>query len=166
LTIDPKKYDRKDLKKYYLDFSQWLRNYQKKYDIKIDYLFIPEQHKDGAWHLHGLIKGLPKEHLKINDNGYYDWYPYKVKFGFISLDFIRDREKTASYITKYISKNLSDCIKEYNAKMYYCSKGLQTSVEIKRGTMLADIVPDFENEYVKLKWYTESNLDKLKNMID
>lgn len=166
LTIDSKKYDRTDLKTYYKDFSQWLRDYQKKYNIKIQYLFIPELHKDGqSWHLHGLMKGLPKDHLTINNNGYYDWEPYKAKFGYISLDFIRDTQRTASYITKYISKNLSDCIKEYNAKMYYCSKGLKTATEIKRGTMLADIVPDFENDFVKVQWFENQDIEKLKNLI-
>lgn len=168
LTIDEKKYDRTNLKKYYNDFSIFLRNYGARNNIKISYLFIPELHKDKkSWHMHGFIMGLPIEHLQINSNGYLDWFSYSKKFGYISLDFIKDKEKCSSYITKYISKNLSDCVADLNAKMYYCSKGLKTATEIKRGTMLCDIVPDFENEYVKVQWFDKTtSLNTLKNMID
>lgn len=169
-TINPNKYDRTDLKTYYKDFSQWLRNIGKKHGLKIDYIFIPELHKDGkSWHIHGFIKGLPKEHLKVNENGYLDWLPYKQKFGYISLDEIRNRQKAASYITKYISKNLSDCIGELNAKMYYCSKGLNTARTIKKGTLNSEFsMPDFESEWVKLKWYDsrKTSLESLKKLID
>ena len=64
LTLDKSKYDRMDLKKYRKDLAQFIRDYNKKYKINIKYLLIPEMHKDGAWHMHGLIIGLPIEHLE------------------------------------------------------------------------------------------------------
>ena len=64
LTLDKGKYNRFDLKRYRVDLAQFIRDYKKKYKIDIKYLLIPEMHKDGAWHMHGLIMGLPKEHLK------------------------------------------------------------------------------------------------------
>lgn len=164
LTIDNSKYRRDDLGMYYKAFSQWLRDYRKKYDLHLSYVFIPELHKDGkSWHMHGLLHGLPVEHLTVNSNGYYDWLPYREKFGFISIDFIRDQARTASYITKYISKDLSKCITECNAKMYYCSRGLKTAVEVARGTLIDGITPDFENEYLKLQWFdSDTSIDSLK----
>jgi len=167
LTISSQKFDRTDLKGYYKKFNQWLRNYNKKYGLNIKYLFIPELHEDGmSWHMHGFIMGLPESHLSYNSNGYLDWLAYSAKFGYVSIDKIRDRQRIASYITKYISKNLSDCITELNAKVYYNSQGLKTAVEIKRGTMSVNIAPDFENEYVKVKWYDDSlSLDTLKKLI-
>jgi len=166
LTISNEKFDRYNLDDYYSKFSRWLRYYSKKNNIKIDYLFIPEKHKNGAWHLHGLIKGLPFEFLKYNENGYLDWFDYKDKFGYISIDTIKNKERCASYITKYISKDLGKCVSDCNAKLYYCSRGLKTATEIKRGTLLADMVPDFENEYVKVAWFESKDLNKLKSFID
>ena len=28
------------------------------------FVFVPEMHRDGAWHLHGLINDLPVDHLR------------------------------------------------------------------------------------------------------
>lgn len=166
LTIDSKKYCRSDLDTYRSDLMQWLRDYGKKHNIKIDYLLIPELHSDGtSWHLHGFIKGLPLDHLSINKNGYQDWQDYQNKFGWISLDKIKDAEACSRYITKYISKDLADCVKEINAKMYYCSQGLQRST-IEKSGMYSEYKPlnwDFENEYAKIKWIKdENNLEILK----
>lgn len=151
LTIDPKKYDRYDLKKYYKDLSQFLSNYGKNHKSKIKYILIPELHKDGAWHMHGLITGVLDKHLVVNENGYLDWVQYSKKFGYMSLDRVRDKNKVSSYITKYVTKELACSIKELNAHLYYCSKGLKVAEEIKKGTLLADNIPfDFENDYVKI----------------
>lgn len=166
LTIDSKKYDRSDLKTYYKDFSHFLRNYRAKYETDIQYLFIPELHSDGvSWHMHGFIKGLPATALSTNINGYLDWFDYRKKFGYISIDRIHNSEACAKYITKYVSKNLSDCVKEINAKMYYCSRGLQKAEEIKRGFLNCELKnPDFENDYCKIKWV--SDIKELPELTD
>lgn len=167
-TIDGKKYNRHDLKTYHKRFSQWLRDYSKKHGLNIKYLIIPETHKDGAWHEHGLISGLPKEHLVLFDaekeklpkyireklfkgEKVYNWVPYAQKFGWCDIEPIKSKECVSKYITKYITKDMSRCVTEINAKSYYCSQGLKRAEEIKRGTMSANIVPDWENEWVKLK---------------
>ena len=165
LTIDANKFDRYDLKSFYKIFSQWLRNYQKKHNLKIDYILIPEQHKDAAWHMHGFISGLPLDHLTVNQYGYYDWDAYRNKFGYISFDNkIRDKEKISSYLLKYVGKGFGVNIKELNAKLYYCSKGLKTAEIIKKGTISANIVPDFSNDYVEVKKF--SVLEDALNLFD
>lgn len=163
LTIDKNKYDRYNLKAYYKDLGQFIRNYNRIHKTKVDYVLIPEQHEDGAWHMHGLFNGILDKHLEVNKNGYLEWKQYTKKFGYMSLDFVKDREKVASYITKYVTKDLAKSIKELNAHMYYCSKGLEVAQEIKRGTLLADSIPyDFENDYVKIKFF---NNDSIKDFI-
>ena len=64
LTINKDKHNRYDLKAYYKRFSKFLNNYNYRYGVKVQYLLVPEKHRDGAWHLHGLIKGIPLQHLK------------------------------------------------------------------------------------------------------
>jgi len=167
LTIDQKKYDRKDLNGYQKDLAHWLRNYNAKHHTNIKYLLIPEMHKDGSWHLHGFTMGIPPDHLKINEHGHLDWFPYRDKFGFCSMEKIRNHEAVSKYITKYISKDLADCVKDLNAHMYYCSKGLKRSEVMKKGTLAATNIPwDYENDYVKCVWFddrAESILDLVLN---
>lgn len=165
LTINKEKYDRYNLKGYIKDLTQWLRNYCKKFKIKIQYLFIPEQHKDGAWHIHGLLMGLPANHLsefvigvhpqKLIDMEYKNWHPYSKKFGFVSVGEIKNHEACSKYITKYVTKDMANNNNSLNARLYYCSKGLNTAEIIKKGTMSANIDPDYENDYVKIKWMND-----------
>jgi len=45
---------------------------------------------------------------------------------------------------------------ELGSRLYYCSKGLKTAVEIEKGLLNCDFSnPDFENEHVKVKWLSD-----------
>ena len=167
LTLDKRKYDRTDLGKFNRDLGHWLRNYQSKHGIAIKYLLIPELHSDGQnWHMHGFLMGLPAGHLsdfvpgvhpqKLIDAGYKNWDAYATKFGFVSVDTIRSHEGAARYVTKYVSKNLDKAVKELNAHMYYCSKGLKRATEIKRGTLCESVPFGFENDWVKIRWFNST----------
>lgn len=136
LTLDPKKYKRDDLKKYIKDLGQMIRDYRK-LGNDIEYILIPERHKDGeSWHMHGLIKGIAEKDLTINENGYLDWGRYSKKFGYCSLSKIKNREAVSKYITKYISKDLyKNGVTDKNAKMYYCSRGLQKPKKLQTGDL-------------------------------
>ena len=46
-----------------LDFSQKIRDWRKEYNSQIQVLLIPEHHKDGSWHIHGMLRGIPSWHL-------------------------------------------------------------------------------------------------------
>lgn len=165
LTLDQRKYDRHNLAVYIRELTQWLRNYGKKNKSAIKYLFIPEHHKDGAWHIHGLIKGVPesdtedfipsKHPQKLIDAGYKNWPPYGSKFGFVSLGEVKNPEAVSKYLTKYITKDMEANNRQLGARLYYCSKGLKEAMEIKRGSMAATIKPDYENEHVKVQWFKD-----------
>lgn len=180
-TLDPKKYDRTDLEKYHKDLTQWFRDQGKKLGCKIDFLLIPELHTDGkSWHIHGFIYGLPQSELKqfvVGDkmgkvladkvkNGdiVYNWLAYQKKFGFCDLEPIRNAEAVSKYITKYINKNLATSVKELNAHLYYHSRGLAMAETIKKGTMSANIVPTYTNDYCSVAWldYSEELLQELQ----
>ena len=184
-TLNPAKFDRTDLEKFHKSLTQWLRDYQKKNKIKIKFLLIPELHLDGkSWHMHGFLKGLPVEHLqrfKIGDkmgkaladkvkkgDVVYNWLAYSDKFGFCDLEPIKNEIAVSKYVTKYITKELASNVTELNAHQYYHSRGLQTAEVIKKGTMYKNIVPDFENEYIKTTTfeYSDELLDKLVSAFD
>lgn len=68
-----------------------------------------------------------------NGEKLYKWINYHNKFGFSCLEFIRSREATAKYVTKYINKELDTTITEINAHKYFCSQGLNRPVVIREG---------------------------------
>ncbi len=160
LTLDPKKYNRYDLDGFIKDLGQFIRNYRRVHGLDIQYLLIPERHSDGAWHMHGLMKGIPEEHLHINGNGYLDWKAYKDRFGWISLDKVRNKEAVSKYITKYITKEqFGKSMNEKHKKLYYVTRGLKQAEVIEKGTLTsAERVPEgevevFENDYVRIITY-------------
>lgn len=128
-TFDKEKVgDRKDLEKLKKSTLEFFKNQSKKYGIK--YLLIPELHKDGALHWHGLIRDVNGQ-LKLTDSGkkynsriIYNmdsWNKYK---GFNTCVEIGkeddDKMAVSNYITKYISKNDERIFDKY----YYSSQGL------------------------------------------
>lgn len=167
-TIDKTKFDRYNLNVYHVSFRKWLNDYNRKYGTSIKFITIPEKHKDGAWHEHGFIHGIPLDHLRLftlkehlpkhirqklkAGELVYDWPAYRAKFGFCDFEPIMNHEAVSRYVTKYISKNLARSVTKVNAHMYYCSKGLERAETIKKGTMSANIAPDYGNEYVTVKW--------------
>lgn len=167
MTIDPQKYNRKNLKLFYKDFSQFFRDFRKKYDIDVKYIMIPERHKDGSWHMHGLIEGIPEEMFVLNNNGYLDWIEYKKKFGYISLSKIRNQEACSKYITKYITKEMANLVTESNQKMYYSSRNLVKSDIIKKGMFLENIPVDWEfgSTFCVCKEIKLEDIDNIKNNI-
>lgn len=185
-TIDKTKYDRYDLPKFHKDFTQKIRNLNKKYKCKINYLLVPEKHKDGAWHMHGFLSGLPDQELRafgreehlplyildkvINGQEIYTWTTYQEKFGFCDLEPIKNIYKASAYITKYVSKTLADNITELGAHTYYASKGLKRAEVVQMGFLdNAQDSPmnfEFENEYVKVHWMDEEEYNIVKDFID
>lgn len=156
LTLDKNKYDRYDLKKFIKDLGKLIQNHFNRKKIEFKYILIPEMHKDGAWHLHGLFTSIPDKYLEINKNGYLDFKLYSERFGYCSLSEIRDKVKCATYITKYITKEMGDNI-EKNHKSYYCSRGLNTAQKVFEGNLDEEIDCDFQNDYVQIK-----NLNELQ----
>lgn len=164
LTISEKKYKRNDLKTFYNDFGNWLREYKRYYKIdKINYIFIPELHKDKEnWHIHGLISGIKSEHLtlfnmqehpkKLWSKHYLNFEKYQNKFGFCSFGILDNKEKASYYIIKYITKDLAYTQTTLNHRLYYCSRGLEKAVTVKKGNMYFNINENqwhFKNDYIK-----------------
>lgn len=152
LTLDKRKQDRHDLDGYIRDFGVWIGNYNKKYRTKLKYLLIPEQHKNGAWHLHGLFHDVAADSLVKNAYGYLDMPYYAARFGFISLSKIGDPKKTATYITKYVAKAFGATQIGLCKHSYYHSQGLQGAHELGEWAT-ADIPADvWQNDFCGIAW--------------
>lgn len=88
------------------------------------YLIIFEKHKNGAFHLHGLVGGLGID-LHKNNNGY-DTLEFFTDIGFNSLSKIKDKERVSNYILKYISKDITKTLSGYS---YFHSKNLKLPIK-------------------------------------
>ncbi len=133
LTFDSKKIDRYDYKECSTRLRKWLNNMKNKYAKDMKYLIIPEQHKDGAWHFHGLLsncdnmkfdKAFNKHTGELlvtkNDLQIYNFGNYKL--GFSTATPIEDTAKASSYITKYVTKQLAE--NTLGHRRYYPSSNL------------------------------------------
>lgn len=128
-TFDKEKVgDRKALDKLKKSTLEFFKNQSKKYGIK--YLLIPELHKDGALHWHGLIRD-PDDLLKLTDSGKKhngrtiwnmdSWNKYKGFNTCVEIGKgVDDVMAVSNYISKYISKNDERIFDKY----FYSSKGL------------------------------------------
>ncbi len=106
-------------------------------DKKIRYVWVPELHSDGtAWHLHGVMSGFVEKDLRRNSNGFLEWSWSADKVGFFSLSRIRSKERTASYVRKYITKNVAAGGHLLNKSLYYPSKNLERPVTLSNENIL------------------------------
>lgn len=138
LTIDPKKLDRTDYDLITNKLIIWLNNLKKRYAPDLVYLLVPELHSDGqSFHFHGFfstVGNIPFEFSgKVCVGKYvYDYvrkpYAQKIynlplwKYGWSHATIIRDSARASSYITKYVTKELTVILK--NKHRYFASHNI------------------------------------------
>ena len=127
LTFAPDKIDRYDFDVCSKRVREWFNNLKKRKAPGLYYLIVPEHHKDGAWHFHGLLGGC--DGLTFKDSGVKDkdgeviYNLENYKLGWTTAEKIKDSARASSYICKYITKDLCDLTK--GKRRYFCSLGLQ-----------------------------------------
>lgn len=168
-TLDGEKVDRNDLNGTFRKLSQFIRDYRKKQDgEKIRYLIVPEEHKKGGWHFHGLIGGLNEREMhkfstseKIparikatiaGGTDVYTWKAYAEKFGFSTMTKVRDELAVSCYVTKYITKDMVYGRDKQGSgqHLYYASQGLKKPVTLAESYPTTSYPPqtDYENDWV------------------
>lgn len=92
------------------------------------WLIVPEQHKDGAYHFHGLVQGdlplTPSGKTCYNKADGIRLPIYNLanyEYGFTNVTQIMHPKKTASYIAKYLTKQIAV---PKGKKCYWASKSL------------------------------------------
>lgn len=163
LTIDSEKQSREDLQKYVHDLGVWIGNYNRKYGCKLQYILIPERHKDGkSWHMHGLFGGVSSDSLRLNQYGYLDMPYYARRFGFISLSAVKDKARVSRYITKYVTKSCSARIDDIGQHLFYASHGLK-SKELITEVCCEPCEGAFDSDYTMSIWVDSD--DKLAQIL-
>jgi hypothetical protein len=124
---------------------KWIDNCKQRKAKDLLYLLVPEQHKDGAWHIHGLLCNTTG--LTFTDSGKRfdgkivynldDW-----KLGFSTATKVTDTYKVSNYITKYITKDL--CAITPGKQRYFVSKSIP-----KPKTFTALMDPDEVDSFIQ-----------------
>lgn len=119
MTFDPQLFDRYD----YDACADMIKRFTKKlYKNGNQWIIVPEQHKDGAYHFHGLVDG--ELDLTYRGGGVYHLNDYE--FGFTTASRIKDQQRIASYVAKYMAKELTA---PKGRKSYWASRSLQRPSE-------------------------------------
>ena len=149
LTVSPEFCRRNDLDLIIKNIRFLLKKYKRK-NKDFAFMLIPELHKDKTnYHFHGLMKGINKNEIYKNKNGYFSCF-YFDEIGFNSFDKIKDYEKCCSYITKYITKEPQ---KISSGHSYFHSRGLKFADRYKMINFDISFLKNennyFENDYMK-----------------
>ena len=115
LTFDKEmvdSYSHEEVTKY---LSRWLNN-QRKQNPDMKYLVVPELHKSGRIHFHGLFSHVPSWQLvsarspktgrKIYKNGVLIYNLTNYKLGYTTVSKVQSMERVSFYLSKYITKEL------------------------------------------------------------
>lgn len=132
-TFDAKKIDRYDEKLVKTTFTKWANN-QKRHSPNMNYIFVPERHKDGAIHFHALLGNyngkMQQSGSKWQGEPIFNLTSYK--YGFTNFTKIRDKAKTANYCRKYITKDMYST--KASQRRYWRSTNLKTPQKVYNHT--------------------------------
>lgn len=126
LTFNPDKVNSLNYDEVVKKLCDWLHNFKKRYAPDLKYIIVPELHKSGRYHFHGLFADIGS--MKLVDSGkrlpngepIYNLGNYNL--GFTTATRVKDNGRVSSYITKYISKDL--CAVTGGKKRYWSSRNL------------------------------------------
>lgn len=122
LTLDRERIDRYDVREITRRVNHWLDNQVRRAGLK--YVLVPEHHKDGAVHFHGLFNDA----LEARDSGHRDGEGHRIfnlpawSLGFTTaIELYGDRRRAIGYVCKYIGK---EAVK-VGGRWYYSGGDLQ-----------------------------------------
>lgn len=151
-TVKPSiEWNRYELEDVQNNLRKLLKSYKRKYK-DFAYIIITEEHKDGAYHFHGLVKNLYD--LYQNEYSYLSSNHFDT-LGFNSFSKIQNYEKCCNYILKYISK---DMVRLLNNKFYIRSRNLLTPSHYEIENLSIENW-DYENDYCKMSTVDLKNVD-------
>lgn len=138
--------------------SKFLDNFKQRQCSDMYYICVPEQHKDGAWHFHGLFSEHIKPFLKYSPFVKGSYILEKYKFGRTDFQKVKDTNRVSCYISKYITKDLATVLK--GKQRYFYSKNCKKPEVFRVAyydtfkNFMDTYFPDFEINHQK---YCESS---------
>lgn len=153
LTLDPKVFeDRHDRTKSLELLRKWLKVQRQKWG-KFDYIFIPEVHKNGGIHFHGVFKGYNGSITFAKKRKGREVYHLKEwSYGFTDVELISNIAKVSNYIRKYITKDMEYI---FGKQKYIVSRGLKFPLVVHNleGVNEDQLEQSYENEFSLTGYY-------------
>ena len=108
----------------------------------MQYVIVPERHKDGAFHFHGVFNGALDVSLcgRFANQGIYNLDSWT--FGFSTVTAVRKVSAVCNYIAKYITKDLCSAV---NRKRYLHSRSTLHPTSSVKFLLLRQHFIDFLN---------------------
>ena len=123
LTFNPDKVDSLDFLICSKKLSLWLNN-MRKVCPAMKYMVVPEQHKSGRWHFHGLFSNVSELSFvpsgKYTETGQEIFNVGQYSLGWSTAIKLDGDFAIVGYMTKYITKSLCEVTK--GKKRYWCSR--------------------------------------------
>lgn len=182
LTYNADKCDRYSFSDCSKKVRQFMNNFSKRNKDtcpNFKYLLVHEQHKDGAYHYHGLIylehedflvydPVRSKQYARAHHGQKLDIYNWcKWRNGWSTVSKIDNQDACRKYILKYISKNIDEDYQKGQRHFYYSQNCLKPEVESmvsdKQMLMMYDQV--YETDRSIGYESTLDNLDEMAGMI-
>lgn len=131
-TFDPQKIDSFNYDEVVSCMSAFFLFLKHNSKTNTKYLVVPEKHKSGRYHLHGVFSDIDMSLWKFKFSGHYtengmpifniDGFP----FGFTTATYVESTTRVAHYIAKYITKDMFDSIK--NKKRYWSTRNIGSGI--------------------------------------
>ncbi|MEM0174388.1 MAG: hypothetical protein QXI16_07785 [Sulfolobaceae archaeon] len=150
LTFDPEKVDSFNYELCTKKLSQWLNNIRKRHCPDMKYVFVPELHKSGRYHFHGIMsdcEGLEfVDSGHVTKNGQVIYNVGKYRFGFTTATKVVDSQKVSMYLAKYVTKELASLTK--GKRRYWHSRNCNVpEIEYYYNGYDSDEVPGGKNKH-------------------
>lgn len=115
------------------DVSALMQSFLHSLPSGVQYIVVPELHKDGAYHFHGLFANIPVDYAgkhrigkRISDVFHCPYFTY----GFQSFIPARSSKACSFYIIKYITKSLC-AVSKSKRRYWYSHSTITLAPEIK-----------------------------------
>ena len=137
-TFSPDSVDRYNYDDVSALMSAWLKK-MRKLNRDMRYIVVPEQHKDGAYHFHGLFS-LCDLQPKLWKRKIYNIPCFE--YGYTTATRVRNSQAACRYISKYVTKDL--CSVSYGKKRYWASRNISKPDSVRVASNKPGVVSAFK----------------------
>lgn len=146
-TFNRQKVDRYDFVQCAKKMKNWL-DYLRERNPGLKYIVVPEQHKDGAWHFHGLFANMNEKEFVVSgkktDDGKDVYNVGKYQLGWTEGVQLDGSFAVVSYLCKYVTKKLCEATKGKKRYWYSRNCDLPEVEEFEMNATLEDIIDQLD----------------------
>lgn len=137
-TFSPDSVDRYDYDAVVALMSSWLKK-MRKLNKDMRYILVPEKHKDGAYHFHGLFSDCDLQ-PKLWKRKIYNIPCFE--YGYTTATRVRNSQAACRYISKYVTKDI--CTVAFGKKRYWTSRNISKPDSVRVAPQVPEIVATFK----------------------